>query len=275
VTTTTEADELIALAHSKSLILTVYQNRRWDSEFRTLRHLTSPSVNALGELTDVTIHYDIPSPAWISGWTERDYRPGEGMLFGLGSHSIDQALLLMGRPSKVTGWIRALRDGMPGDGRGSEVDDTFVVVLEYEGKATMVTVKTTVVSVLREPLKYMVRGREGTYVKWGECVQEKHTGEGRKADEEGFGVEEERLWGDLTTKREVDGARQTKDEASGLWVGKFPTIPGYWRGLYENVVGAIRGEVELEVKPEQSRDGIRVMELARQSWKEGKAVPWS
>ena len=106
-------------------------------------------------------------------------------------------------------------------------------------------------------------------------MQEKHTNDGKTAEEEGFGVEEERLWGDLTTKKEVEGGRQTRDEASGLWVGKFPTIPGYWRGLYENVVGAIRGEVELEVKPEQSRDGIRVMELARQSWIEGRAVPWS
>lgn len=270
VTTTAEADALISLARSKSLILTVYQNRRWDSEFLTLTHLIDEH-DALGPLTDVEIHYDVPFPAWIAGWTDRAYTPGEGMLFGLGSHSIDQALQLLGTPSKVTGWIRCLRD----DALASEVDDTFTVVLEYADRPTLCTVKTTVVNVLRDPLKYVVRGRAGTFVKWGECMQEAHTSRGMKATDEGFGVDEERLWGELTTKKKIDGGRQSYDEPSGTWVGRYPTRTGYWRGLYENVVAAVRGEAELIVKPEQSRDGIRVMELARQSWKEGRTIEWS
>jgi predicted dehydrogenase len=107
-------------------------------------------VNALGELTDVQIYYDIPSPPWISGWTSKEYTAGEGMMFGLGSHSLDQALWLLGRPSKVTGKIRSMREFLKGE--ESEVDDTFMVVLEYDGKPVVCTVKTTVVSVLRQPL---------------------------------------------------------------------------------------------------------------------------
>ena len=270
-TSSASATDLIALAHSKKLVLSVYQNRRWDSEFLTLKQLvgTDGGGGALGALTDVQIHYDVPFPAWIAGWTDPAYRPGEGMLFGLGSHSIDQALQLLGTPSKVTGWIRCLRPGVV-----SEVDDTFMVVLEYADKPTICTVKTTVVNVLRDPLKYFVRGRQGSFVKFGECKQEEHLFAGKKPTDAGFGVDDERLWGTLTTKERVD-ACQAFDEASQNWVGAYPTKTGYWRGLYENVVAAIRGEAELEVKPEQSRDGIRVMELARQSWKEGRTVPWS
>ena len=266
-TSSASATDLIALARSKNLVLSVYQNRRWDSEFLTLKHLVAS--NAFGPLTDVQIHYDVPFPAWIAGWTAPEYRAGEGMLFGLGSHSIDQALQLLGTPSKVTGWIHCLRPGVV-----SEVDDTFMVVLEYDDKPTICTVKTTVVNVLRDPLKYFVRGRQGSFIKFGECKQEEHTSAGMKATDEGFGVDDERLWGTLTTKERVD-ERQAFDEASQNWVGAYPTKTGYWRGLYENVVAAIRGEAELEVKPEQSRDGIRVMELARQSWKEGRTMPWS
>ncbi|ETN40721.1 uncharacterized protein HMPREF1541_05001 [Cyphellophora europaea CBS 101466] len=266
-TSSASANQLIALAKSKNLVLTVYQNRRWDSEFLTLSHLVQEK-KALGELTDVQIHYDVPFPAWIQGWTDPQYSEGEGMMFGLGSHSIDQALLLLGRPSRVTGWIRSLR------GVESEVDDTFTVVLEYEGRPVMCTVKTTVVNVMRDPLKYFVRGREGTFVKFGECRQEEHSLKGMKATDDGFGRDEEPCWGELTTNEKVDNC-QTKDEKTGKWIGRYPTKTGYWRGLYENVVAAIRGEAELQVKPEQSRDGIRVMELARQSWKEGRTVPWS
>jgi predicted dehydrogenase len=122
VTSSKEADELIALARERGKILTVYQNRRWDGEFLTLKKLLGRGnggggKNALGELTDVEIHYDMEMPAWIQGWTTKEYQArGEGMMFGLGSHSIDQALQLLGRPSVVTGWGRALR------GVESEVD---------------------------------------------------------------------------------------------------------------------------------------------------------
>jgi predicted dehydrogenase len=133
VTSSKEADELIALARKKGKVLTVYQNRRWDGEFLTVKKLLGRNgtagggggveggKNALGELTDVEIHYDMEMPAWISGWTVKEFRGlGEGMMYGLGSHSIDQALQLLGTPSVVTGWGRALR------GIESEVDGEFL-----------------------------------------------------------------------------------------------------------------------------------------------------
>ena len=66
----------------------------------------------------------------------------------------------------------------------------------------------------------------------------------------------------LTTKGDApfSAPHQTKDGAN-LWVGQYPTIPGRWLGFYENLRDSVRGTAELAVKPEQSRDGIRLIEL--------------
>jgi predicted dehydrogenase len=156
-----EADKVIALAKEKGLLATCFQNRRWDSDFLTLKKLIADG--ALGKVVDAQMHYDIERPRWIEGWKEKEFEKGsgKGMMYGLGSHSIDQTIVLFGRPTSVTGFLRSLR------GVESEVEDTFTIVLQYDGewKDLIVTVKTTVVSVLRDPIKYFVRGTGGSYVK--------------------------------------------------------------------------------------------------------------
>jgi predicted dehydrogenase len=156
-----EADGVIALAKEKGLLVTCFQNRRWDGDFLTLRKLVEGG--ALGTVTDAQIHYDFESPSWIQGWKEREFErgSGKGMMYGLGSHSLDQTIVLFGRPKKVTGFLRSLR------GVESEVEDTFTIVLQYDGKwkDLIVTVKTTVVTVLRDPIKYVIRGTGGSYIK--------------------------------------------------------------------------------------------------------------
>lgn len=98
---------------------------------------------------------------------------------------------------------------------------------------------------------------------------------GKKATDEGFGVEDKSKWGTLTTKEEFDSSIQSKDKATGRWVGRVPTITGKWVEYYADLVAAIRGEKELVVKPQEARDTIRLMELARDSHYQGKTVPWS
>lgn len=80
---------------------------------------------------------------------------------GLGTHSIDQAVVLFGRPKSVTGFLRAQR------GIESEVEDSFTIILQYEGeqKDLLVTVKTSVTTPLAQQLKLLVRGTEGSYIK--------------------------------------------------------------------------------------------------------------
>lgn len=83
------------------------------------------------------------------------------MMFGLGSHTIDQALVLFGRPSSVIAFLRSNR------GMESDIDDTFTIILQYSGeqKSLLVTIKTTVVTHMKDQLKYFVRGTKGTFVK--------------------------------------------------------------------------------------------------------------
>ncbi|TLD11896.1 hypothetical protein PspLS_11233 [Pyricularia sp. CBS 133598] len=272
VTTSEGADRLIRLAKEKKRILTVFHNRRFDSDFLTLKHLLSEG--ALGDVRDAQIHFDFPDPSWIGGWTRKEYVPGEGMAFGLGSHTIDQALALFGTPSFVTGFFASNR------GVDSDVDDTFTIVMQYSGNSTnknlLVTVKTSIITPMRDQLKFFIRGTKGTYLKFGYCPQEARAiaNPGMPAPDD-HGVEDKRAWGDLTTKTQFDHASQSFDEDSKLWIGKYPSLPGYCRGYYENVVHAIRDGADIEVRPEMARDGLRVIELARQSHEKGVKVPWS
>lgn len=137
--TSEEADRLIALAKGSNKILTVYQSkhtpqpyystplklklepysdRRYDSDFLTLEHLVTSQY--FGKITECELHYDIDFPFWIKGWSDPGYKPGDGMLAGLGSHTIDQALQLFGKPGCITGFLRSLR------GIESETEDTFI-----------------------------------------------------------------------------------------------------------------------------------------------------
>ena len=156
-----EADKVIALAKEKGLLVTCFQNRRWDGDFLTLRKLISEG--ALGKVTDAQMHYDMERPKWVEGWKEEKFEKGsgKGIMYGLGSHSIDQTIVLFGRPKSVTGFLRSLR------GVESEIEDTFTIVLQYDGKwkDLIVTVKTTIEVGPRDPLKYIVRGTGGTYIK--------------------------------------------------------------------------------------------------------------
>ena len=270
--TSEEADQLIALAKEKGKILTVFQNRRWDNDFLTLQHLLAE--NALGDLKELEIHYDIDFPFWMRNQTQKEYHPGDGMTFGLGSHTLDQTLLLFGRPATVAGILRVHR------GVESEVEDSFTALLQYDGKHKdlLVTVKTIIVSPMKEQLKYFARGTKGTYIKHGTCIQEAQAmaNPPMLATDPQFGHEPHRLHGELTTKgdKPFDKEHQSHEKDMGLWVGKYPTVKGHWLGFYENLRDAIRGKAEIAVKAEESRDGIRLIELVRLSSEQGQIVKW-
>ena len=271
--TTKEADRIIAVAKETGKTLTCFQNRRYDGDHKTIAHLVHQG--ALGTIREFENHYDMEFPTWIQGWKAKDYVPGEGMMFGLGTHSVDQVLQLFGRPASVTAFLRSLR------GIESEIDDTFTIVLQYASpqKSLLVTIKTTVVSCPLGPmgsqLKALIRGTKGSYIKYGTDAQEADSMAGKSATEPGFGVEDESLHGVLCTIEEFDGACQQQDLVSKKYIGQYPTIKGDWLGYYSDLVKALKGEQELAVQPEQSRDGIRVIELARESHNKSTTVNWS
>jgi predicted dehydrogenase len=231
------------------------------------------AAGAFGDIKEAEIHYDFENAPWLSYMTAKKYTPGSGMAFGLGTHSIDQALVLFGPPASVTGFFRAQR---PID---SEVEDSFTIILQYEDaqKDLLVTVKTAVTSPLSQQLKLLVRGTKGSFIKFQQrstCTQEEQIEKGMGPLDEGFGIEDEELQGILTTYEEFDGSVQKLDPKTNKYTGRYPTLPGRWLGLYENVANAIHGKGDLEVKATQSRDGLRVIELARESHDKGMTVQW-
>ena len=117
-----EAAELIQLARERQRLLSVYQNRRWDGDFLTVRKLLDS--DQLGRLVKFESHYDRYRLApRLHAWRE-DGSPGGGVLFDLGSHLVDQALVLFGVPQSVWASVRVEREG-------ARSDDAFDLYLHY------------------------------------------------------------------------------------------------------------------------------------------------
>ncbi|KAF2216629.1 hypothetical protein CERZMDRAFT_33370 [Cercospora zeae-maydis SCOH1-5] len=256
--TSAEADQLIALSKTTGKILTCFQNRRYDSDFRTLKHLIDQ--NSFGKIVEFENHYSVDNPPWIHNSKNSTAQPGDGLLYGLGSHSIDQTLILFGIPKSVTAFTRSVLVA-----NGS--DDSFTIILQYSGDQNnlLVTIKTTAVIPLptHKILKYRVLGTHGTFTKTGEDPQVEHFFGGLDVMGEKFGVEPEKYHGWLSTRSEGNGYDGTVKSQRGCYVD-----------FYRDVVQAVRGEVELVVKPEESRNGIRLIELARESAEKGVTVAW-
>ena len=184
-------------------------------------------------------------------------------------------MTLFGRPASITAFFRAQR------GIESEVEDSFTIILQYDRsgpqKDLLVTVKTSVTTPMDKQLKYWIRGTKGSYIKFQQtslCPQESQIAAELPPTDPEFGMESKAFKGTLTTYEEFDGKIQKFDESIKKYTGRYPSIQGKWMGLYENVADAILGRAELAVEAVQSRDVLRIIELARESHNEGKTVQW-
>ena len=154
-----EASELIAIASKHDRLLTVYQNRRWDSDFLTLSKLLEHKT--LGRVVEFETHFDrhrpeAPDPG--GSWKAKS-SSGGGAVYDLGSHLIDQAVVAFGLPDRITGLVGSQREYNPG-----EVEDSCTVLLHYNS-GLLATVKVGVVSPEEKQLRYWVRGDKGSYKK--------------------------------------------------------------------------------------------------------------
>lgn len=241
---------LIELARERNVLLSVYQNRRWDGDFLTLRQLIANGE--LGRLVSLESRFDRFHPSMrAKPWQEQPV-PGNGVLFDLGPHLADQMLTLFGTPRTVRGDVRYERDGTP-------VDDAFTINLEYPRLS--VTLGATMLGCAPGP-RYVAHGTAGSYVKYGVDPQEPALKGGAKLGGPHWGEEPESAWGSLTEMQ--DGAAVVR---------KVPTVAGDYRGYYENVRDAIRGHAPLAVPGEQGWRVIRLLELARASSASGRAIP--
>jgi len=242
-----EALELNELAKSQNRILTGFQNRRWDADYLTLQKLIKEG--ALGDIVDFESHYDRYSPSKKGTWKD-DRLPGNGIVFDLGAHLIDQALQLFGRPSKVT----AFTDHVRGLGDGA-LDDRFTITFHYSTKPVQVILKGTLLSVRSKQIRYIVRGNKGTFTKYGVDPQEDQIKAGMKIGDPKLGVDPEELHGVLEVLGS-DGAVQSKNISS---------LQGDYLSLYRNVADAIRSASELNVKWIEAAQVIEMIGLAYKS----------
>ena len=252
----TEAEELRQVAEKTGKKLCVYQNRRWDSDFLTLKKVLSEGT--LGDLAEFETHFDRhrPDPPPQS-WKAED-KPAHGSIYDLGTHLIDQVYTLFGLPSSVTGFVGNQRRSVQGGAA-----DSHTVLLQYPH--LLVTVKAGVVSPEVEQLRYWVRGTKGSFKKFHLDPQEdqlKATKQGVPLPE-GFGVEEEGHAAMVTT---VDGQGKMNRQ-------RYETVrPATYVEYYRLVARAVRGKGEVPVKAEEARDVLRIIEAALESSKEGKSI---
>ncbi len=246
--TVNEGQKLIELAKHSKTVLSVFQNRRWDGGFLTVKNVIEWGM--LGNIVEFEAHYDRFRNQVTSTWKETPGN-GSGILYNLGSHMLDQALMLFGMPISIDARLGAHRPG-------AKVDDYYDIRLKYPD--LNVTVKSSYV--VREPgPQYVVHGLKGSFVKYGYDPQEEALKKGQKPGSLGWGTEPESYWGKLNTQ--INGLH---------FEGKIETLPGNYLAYYQNLYEHIREGAELIVKPEQALQVIRLIEAAEQSNVDQRAI---
>ena len=170
-------------------ILTVYHTRRWDGDFITLQKLIQSEL--LGRLVEFESRYDrFRNYLRPGAWREEDL-PGSGILYDLGSHLIDQALVLFGLPDAVNADLRIQR-------KGARANDNFELILQYPD--LKVTLKAGML--VREALpRFILLGEQGSFVKYGMDVQEEALKAGQKPmTNNKWGIEPSASWGKVNTE---------------------------------------------------------------------------
>lgn len=239
--TAKEADELISIAESKDLKIFVYQNRRWDGDFLTIKKVLESGE--LGQIHHYEAHFDRYSPKPTRALWREDVQPGSGNLYDLGSHLIDQALQLFGQPESLSADIQSQRDN-------TIVDDYFKLNLKYTNKEAVLTAGMLVKDI---GPRYIIRGSKGTFTKYGIDPQEAALKQGLMPDSENWGVEDPQFYGTLTF-----GDSEKKES------NRIKTEPGNYMGFYDNVYDVIINSRELAVKPVEARNVIALIEQARE-----------
>ena len=251
-TTNAEAAELTALAKDRGLLLTVYQNLRFNGDFRTIRQLTESG--RLGRIALYEAHFDRYRLQLRPGaWRERA-GAGSGVFFDLGVHLIDQAMVLFGTPEAITADIRIEREG-------AQVDDAFDVVLHYP--KTRALLRASMIA-LAPDLRFVVRGEQAAFVKYGIDPQEEALKRGEAPRDDSWGREEPKNWGALYTPQNGVTPAET-----------LPTLPGDYRLFYANVRDALLKKATINVTHEQMMAVMKALELALDSSRGRCTVNWS
>ena len=236
--TAEEGRRLVAEATERDLLLAVFQNRRWDGDFLTVRRLLSE--DALGPIVRFESRFERWRPrVRPEAWRERgDPEEAGGLLFDLGSHLIDQAVVLFGPPRTVYAEVDRRRPS-------AEVDDDVFVALEHEAGVRS-HLWMSVLAAIPGP-RMRVLGMGAAYEKFGLDVQERALSEGARPDDPEWGRELPDRWGRLSSG---DGERTVETE------------PGAYPEFYRGIAASLRDGTPPPVDPEDSVAVLRIIEAA-------------
>ncbi|MFD7456125.1 MULTISPECIES: Gfo/Idh/MocA family protein [unclassified Streptomyces] len=255
--TAAEARELAALADERGLLLSVFQNRRWDNDFLTLRKLLD--AGELGDVWRFESRFERWRPQLKGGWRESG-DPAEigGLLYDLGSHVVDQALTLFGPATQVYAESDVRRAGAETD------DDTFIALTHAGGVRSHLYVSATTAQL---GPRFRVLGSQAGYVKYGLDPQEAALREGRRPGP-GWGTEPESLWG-----RVGAGGPPSGGESPLTGGGRpEPTVPGDYPAYYAAVARALLEDGPNPVTALEAAAALDVLEAARRSARDGVTV---
>lgn len=239
---TGDAVVLEDLAASRGKVLTVFHNRRYVSDFRTVRALLA--TQPLGPVHEYEAHYDRYRPqAKPNAWREEPL-DGSGILYDLAPHLIDQAFCLFGPPESLYADIRLQRSH-------ARAVDYFDLQLYYPGLKVILKGGMLV----REPgPRYMIHGLEGSFLKYGDDPQEAILRAGGQPLGPGWGVEDPSIHGLLHTTR-----------AGKEVVERYPSLPGNYGIFYEDLYRTLRENAPLKTVPAHGYNTVRLIELALES----------
>jgi scyllo-inositol 2-dehydrogenase (NADP+) len=249
VVTVEEGKELIELAKQQGKKAFAYHNRRWDSDFKTVRKVVEE--NLLGHIVEGEIHFDRYKEELSPKVHKETPGPGTGALYDLGSHIIDQALQLFGWPKAVFADIDIIRSI-------SKVDDYFELLLFYRGKR----VRLKGSYVVREALaSYILHGLKGSFIKSRADIQENDLVAEKIPGTNDWGVEPESEKGLLHA------------EVNGTVVRELiPTEQGDYREYFNSVFNAIRNDQPGAVTAEDGLKVIRIIVAAFESSKQKRVI---
>lgn len=239
-TSVSDARALVAEAGRRDRFITVYQNRRWDGDFLSVRRLLAE--DALGRPYRFESRFERWRPTPRDNWRERGaLDEAGGLLFDLGSHLIDQALQLFGPAAHVYAELDRRRAAVQTD------DDSFVALTHVNGVRSHLFMS----AVAAQPgPRFRLLGSRAAFVKWGLDPQEAKLRNGQSPDLPGFGDDPESNWGELGVEHDVR---------------LVPTETGAYRRFYEGVVDALRGVAPPPVNPHDAIAALAVIEAARLS----------
>ncbi|MDO9156271.1 MAG: Gfo/Idh/MocA family oxidoreductase [Sediminibacterium sp.] len=249
-TTAKEASMLTELASEKSLVLSVYQNRRWDSDFSTAKQIIDDQK--IGAIISAEFHFDRYKDALSLKIHKETPNAGAGLLLDLGPHLIDQAIYLFGMPQAVMADIRTVRPN-------SLVDDDFTLVLYYH--QLRVTLKSSLM--VREPLPaYILHGTKGSFLKSRADIQEAALIQGAIPYSLNWGEEPDSEMGYLHTQFNGEMVK-----------GTIPTLKGNYGAFYDGLYDTIIHKKPCLVSGKDGWNVMKIIEAAQLSHKEQKLIP--